>query len=719
MEKQRNRPVSSDEAAGAVKEGGATPLVESAMVRRAMSGDKQAFTALFRQTYRMVVMTVRRYLSEEQELYDAVQETYLKAYRHLQGLQTPEAFCAWLRRIARNSALDLLQRRKRDQALFVSFEEKDRLLDNAMDDMSDREVRMDVRALLDGLPAEQEELLVMVYYDGMKLSEIARMQGEPYSTVSSRFQNARKELKRRMQEQGIQRPAYGGGFLAMAATAMRDVVGTNLLSAAVAQQILNAVLEQPEEPRPIDTVTLLMASRRRNAAVLRIAAIVTALSVGASCLTVWLLQRKSPPPSVTAATGETPSAAKPVTESASPDLFGFETTPGGESNGETADTDPEIWKESASGESVESNAAESYAASGTAGEDFSTTTTLFSDQTDGVSGPRNTADTAAVTGDPTSAGTSSSQTGKPATTASQTATQPTQPAFQPDYAPGQANTIGNRADNLTDGFVARQGDWLYYAEGNGYRYLIKIKADGTGKQLLATSETGFLRLNVLGDWIYYTSDGIYRIRTDGSGKELLSTMNAWWLQAVGDDLYFYVEGTGGTIYHMSVSSRKVTTLVNGVGNMSSCHMAVVGDELLYQSAGRLLARSLRTGQTRQLAGSQTWSDTFLLDGTTVYYAAGNRVYTLSCSDPDASPQWTGVEGISSLQNGAKCGNWLIYFGKDDGCRSRHLQSGAAHTLPIPHAYTLYTFSDGYIYYYTDQFRLRRIKPDGSGYQSYD
>lgn len=701
------------------------PRLEPALVQRAMEGDNQAFSILFHSTYRMVVMTVRRYLSEEQALYDAVQETYLKAYLHLDSLRTPEAFCSWLRQIARNSAIALQQKQDRDRALFLPYDETDRL-HTEEDRSAEQDIRLDIRTLLNGLPSEQEELLVMVYYDGMKLSEIARIQNTPYSTVSSRFQKARRELKRRMQEQGIRRPVYGGSFLAMTAAAMRDMIGTNLLSAAVAQQILDSVLEKAEDTRPIDTVTLLLASRRRNAAVLRIAALVTALAVGASCLTVWVLQSVESSPRLpvvggivstdgstsavvhtTAATSPKPSATPsvPIEDISLPETAS-------NSSG-TVGTEDSSFPESTLGHADESVS------------DMPSNPTA----TPPLTGPAHTS-TGRTTGRdstrPTlTRPTASSSTASPSTASSTIASSPTAgtkpagpPAFVPDYAPGEENTVGNRADNLIDGFVARQGNWVYFAEGNCYRYLMKATADGRNKQLIATSDTGFYRLNVLGDWIYYTSDGIYRIRTDGTGRELLSTMNAWRLLVAGDDAWFYVEGQSGTLYHMDIPSRRVTALeenVNTSGQFGS--MAVVGDRLLYRTAGEVIARDLRTGYKRTLADNLYADTEFLLDGTTIYYCSGNALYARNCADNSAPRRIDTVSFSAIGEPVAICNGWLIDV-KSHTYYARNLQDGKTHRLSIPHAYSIYSFPDGYIYYYTAEFRLCRVRPDGTGYQSY-
>ena len=103
------------------------------------------------------------------------------------------------------------------------------------------DVTMDITAVFAELPAEHAEILTYVYYDGFKVSEIARMQGVPATTVYSRLNAAKRKLKELLKIRGIDKPVYGGDLIAMITTSLRNAIGTDLLSAAVAGEILHSV----------------------------------------------------------------------------------------------------------------------------------------------------------------------------------------------------------------------------------------------------------------------------------------------------------------------------------------------------------------------------------------------------------------------------------------------------------------------------------------------
>ena len=59
------------------------PAIELETVQKAMQGDKEAFSALFMQTYRTMFLVVRRFLARDEDIYDALQNGYTKAYKYL------------------------------------------------------------------------------------------------------------------------------------------------------------------------------------------------------------------------------------------------------------------------------------------------------------------------------------------------------------------------------------------------------------------------------------------------------------------------------------------------------------------------------------------------------------------------------------------------------------------------------------------------------------
>ena len=77
------------------------------MVKDAIAGDKDTFSQLFRLTYRQMFYVARKILWQDEDIYDALQIAYTKAYKYMDRVNDPEKFVAWLSRIVVNAAKDV------------------------------------------------------------------------------------------------------------------------------------------------------------------------------------------------------------------------------------------------------------------------------------------------------------------------------------------------------------------------------------------------------------------------------------------------------------------------------------------------------------------------------------------------------------------------------------------------------------------------------------
>lgn len=248
--------------------------VDGNTVRLAMDGDDKAFSSLFMNTYRYVYTVARHYLSNDEDIYDAIQETYTKVYANIGRLKDPEAFHSWLGKIAENSAKDIISANGRPTSELN--DDTDEYLNDTSAESSKNEVNMDITAVFSQLSQEDAQLLTYIYYDGFKVTEVARMQGLAATTVYSRLNAAKRRLKQLLKLRGIEKPIYGGDIVALITTVIRNAIGTNLLSAAVADEILQSVTGKKTKA---GVVISTVARKQRNAAVLRIASLIVLIVI--------------------------------------------------------------------------------------------------------------------------------------------------------------------------------------------------------------------------------------------------------------------------------------------------------------------------------------------------------------------------------------------------------------------------------------------------------
>jgi RNA polymerase sigma-70 factor (ECF subfamily) len=179
------------------------------IVERCRRGDALAWEALVRQYQARVYAVAVHYLRDADEARDLAQDVFVKVYRNLDSF-TGEGFLPWVLRMARNSAIDRLRRRKaRPPSSDLPVDESSNLPapgpspEDAW--LSDARKRLVHRAL--GRMSEQNrEMILLKEIQGMNLNEIAEMLGVPIGTVKSRSNRARLELARRVVELD---PSYG------------------------------------------------------------------------------------------------------------------------------------------------------------------------------------------------------------------------------------------------------------------------------------------------------------------------------------------------------------------------------------------------------------------------------------------------------------------------------------------------------------------------------
>jgi len=163
-----------------------------ARLRSCPPGERDAvFEAIFH-AHRARVFGVCRYLCGAGGLAeDALQETFLEAYKGLSGFRGDARLGTWIYRIAVRTALRL---RARQAALPDTPVDAGADAVHPHEALAARERMRHVQTAIDMLPAEQRVVLALFAVDGLGHSEIATVLGIPEGTVWSRLHNARKAL---------------------------------------------------------------------------------------------------------------------------------------------------------------------------------------------------------------------------------------------------------------------------------------------------------------------------------------------------------------------------------------------------------------------------------------------------------------------------------------------------------------------------------------------
>jgi RNA polymerase sigma-70 factor (ECF subfamily) len=164
------------------------------LVVRFQQGDGAAFESLVRMWERSLFYYLRRLAPAEEDAWDLLQETWLKAYRSLPSLRDPRALPAFLYSIARNAAVSRLRNGRLGRELTCPLDEE--TVEDSGNDVIAFDNAERVHRALDRLPLHQREILSLYFLDDLSHDEIASLLAIPLGTVKSRLHHAKSAIKK-------------------------------------------------------------------------------------------------------------------------------------------------------------------------------------------------------------------------------------------------------------------------------------------------------------------------------------------------------------------------------------------------------------------------------------------------------------------------------------------------------------------------------------------
>src|SRR6266849_5775260 len=185
-----------------------TSVDESQLVAQSREGDTTAFNELVRRYERKIFRLAQHITQNREDAEDVLQETFLKAFEHLDQFQGNSKFYTWIVRIAVNQALMKLRKRRSDRA--VSLDEQ---IDTGEDtvvreiaawdpDPEERYTRAELNTILTGAVDELAPIYRTVFtlrdVDGLSTEETAEALDLTIPAVKSRLLRARLQLREKL-----------------------------------------------------------------------------------------------------------------------------------------------------------------------------------------------------------------------------------------------------------------------------------------------------------------------------------------------------------------------------------------------------------------------------------------------------------------------------------------------------------------------------------------
>jgi RNA polymerase sigma-70 factor (ECF subfamily) len=185
---------------------------EAALLAALRTGDDAAFEQLVRLHGPRMLSVIKRFLPQESDAADALQDAFLSAYRALPTFQGEAQLGTWLHRIAVNAALMKLRSRRRrpersiDELLPKFLEDGHRIAGGSWSPradraLEDRETREAVRRAIHELPDDFRTVLLLRDIEGYSTLETAKILALSESAVKTRLHRARLALREQLDAQ--------------------------------------------------------------------------------------------------------------------------------------------------------------------------------------------------------------------------------------------------------------------------------------------------------------------------------------------------------------------------------------------------------------------------------------------------------------------------------------------------------------------------------------
>jgi RNA polymerase sigma factor (sigma-70 family) len=172
-----------------------TPSETIELVRAAQRGCRASFDQLAQRFEQRIFVIAFHQLRNFHDAEDATQEVLIEVFEHLPSLQNPARFEAWLKKLARNRALDRLRRKLNVESCVESHEDLAQSAPLSAKLPNDAFSVPDLSSAMNTLSPALRETLDLHYFQNCSLKEISARLGVPLNTVKRRLHDARQKLR--------------------------------------------------------------------------------------------------------------------------------------------------------------------------------------------------------------------------------------------------------------------------------------------------------------------------------------------------------------------------------------------------------------------------------------------------------------------------------------------------------------------------------------------
>ena len=172
---------------------------EVGIIKKAQSGDKAAFSTLFRNYKSFVENLLTKYVKDEDEAHDITNIVFLKVHQKLSTFTAYDSFGGWLRILTRNTAIDYLRSMKSKNTSIEDVDDRLSLNESIMSTEEDLVNQMTYKRILeefDKLPDTNRRVCNLYYVNNLTVEQISKSLKIPTGTIKSTLFRTRNRIRK-------------------------------------------------------------------------------------------------------------------------------------------------------------------------------------------------------------------------------------------------------------------------------------------------------------------------------------------------------------------------------------------------------------------------------------------------------------------------------------------------------------------------------------------
>lgn len=172
------------------------------LINRVKNGDTNAYKELIDSIKDILYRVAKSRLDNEDDIFDAINDTVFKAYKNLAKLKHNEYFKTWIIRILINECNKIYKKNERHHKLMKKLEENEYHNTNNSNPLTDVENKIIFEKLIEILNHDEKTVFVLYFYGKYDTTEIAKLLKKSPNTIKSRLRRGKEKIAKYLEEKG-------------------------------------------------------------------------------------------------------------------------------------------------------------------------------------------------------------------------------------------------------------------------------------------------------------------------------------------------------------------------------------------------------------------------------------------------------------------------------------------------------------------------------------